>query len=243
MAMKNTIELAGGRSQAGNKRKIMNLALRRTPTLALLLLVAAGRITDGQPTKNGAEATPRIPGAPRLFQLTADNGQAAQLLVTGGDKWSIGILLFRDPWNAKIRIDQKQEFGGRVTSYTTVDGKTSLRYFAGTLFYKQKLPIPVIYDINGKQIAGLGDGGSQERELRRKSRDEFKSLPPDFQAALLNLCLFGLDAGLEPLDIACVTVQSIVTDQPDALKGFNVTVVEDRDENDLRNMQRQMSQN
>ena len=79
---------------------------------------------------------------------------------------------------------------GYTVTFFHVDSKSIFKKFMSIIFYKQNLPLPVIYTVNGTIIAGIADGGAKEKDLQTAVQKEFDKLPVEFQQAMREFYLF-----------------------------------------------------
>jgi hypothetical protein len=129
-----------------------------------------------------------------LIKISANN-QIAWVLCFGKDPVRLDEIYFKGPSGEKIKVSMLRNFfPGYITEYSYVNDSSVLKSFVASGFPEQNLPIPVIYSMNGKLVAGLGDGGSREADLNTAFLKEFNKLPMGFQQGLRDLFLFGFKA-------------------------------------------------
>lgn len=120
-----------------------------------------------------------------LFDISA-NGELGQALCFGKKPWVLDEVWFKGPSGVKIRVKASKDENslGNTTEFSHACVNSVFKVFMSTVFYEKNLPIPVIYTINGVVIAGLGDGGSKEKDLTAAVQKEFASLPGEFRQGL-----------------------------------------------------------
>ncbi len=129
-----------------------------------------------------------------LIEMSANN-QSAWVLCVGEDNQKFDEIYFKGPSGEKIKVIRSGSyFPGYITEYSYVNDGAEFKAFSSSIFYKQNLPVPVIYSVNGKFVAGFGDSGSSEAELVNAVVKEFNKLPMGFQQALREFYLFGDNA-------------------------------------------------
>jgi hypothetical protein len=121
-----------------------------------------------------------------VFYEFSSNGELARVLCFQKTFASFSEVLFKGPSGVKIRVTHAQDenFFGQTTEFMHVDTRIAFKSTTSTIFYKQNLPIPTIYTVNGVVIAGIGDGGAREKELFALVQKEFGKLPLEFQQGL-----------------------------------------------------------
>jgi hypothetical protein len=133
-----------------------------------------------------------IPSKPETLISISANNQIAWFLCIGKDPHKLDEIFFKGPDGEKIKVSMLRNFfPGYITEFSYVNGTSVLKKFVASAFPEQNLPIPVIYNVNGKLVAGMGDGGSHEADLNNAFLKEFNNLPMGFQQGLRNLYLFG----------------------------------------------------
>lgn len=170
------------------------------------------------------------------------NGQTAEALLLGDPPYELtpDVVFFRGPSGTKIRASRSGQFVPAMTwEFAEVGGRGAFRYFLSSVFYKQDLPIPVIYELNGVTIAGLGDSGARERQLHTAVRKEFKKLPASFQQGLREFYLF-CGAATPAVVWPASVLEGVLSDDED-LKPYSVEQQMDNDPKDVEAFQEEMT--
>ena len=130
--------------------------------------------------------TDPIPPKTTVFFEIHANGELAQVLCFGKTPNSFDEVLFKGPSGVKIRATRSKDEAamGNNTEFSQVGTHNSFKIFMNTIFFKQNLPLPMIYTLNGVNVAGIADRGAQEKELMTAVLKEFSNLPIDFQQGL-----------------------------------------------------------
>jgi hypothetical protein len=150
-----------------------------------------------------------IPAQPETLFNIIGNNQSAWALCIGKNHSKLDEICFKGPSGEKIKASMSGNyFPGYINEYSYVNDGSVFKLFAGSLFYKQNLPIPVIYSVNGKFIAGFGDSGPDEADLNTAVLKEFNKLPVGFQQGLREFYLF------------CTNAPSGVSDMADGLSSI-----------------------
>jgi hypothetical protein len=132
-----------------------------------------------------------LPPSGILIEISG-NGDFAQVLCFGKNTIIFDEVLFKGPSGSKIRVNMsksKDRMSNTIT-YQHIDSKATFEIFMNTIFYKQNLPIPMIYTVNGTPIAGFADGGAKEKDLLNAMQKEFDKLPTGFREGLREFYLF-----------------------------------------------------
>lgn len=121
------------------------------------------------------------------------NNEVARALCFATSRYNYHEVYFKGPSGVKIRATDKKEdnFDGEIIEFYHVDGKSFLKISMATVFYKQKLSIPVVYRLNDATIASLSDGSAREKEILQKVQEEISKFPGEFQQGLQEFYLFS----------------------------------------------------
>jgi len=121
------------------------------------------------------------------------NNEVARALCFAKSRYNYHEVFFKGPSGVKIRATEKKEdnFDGDVIEFFQVNGNSFLKISMATVFYKQKLSIPVVYRLNDATIASLSDGSAREKEILQKVQEEISKFPGEFQQGLQEFFLFG----------------------------------------------------
>jgi hypothetical protein len=155
--------------------------MKRIIGACILSLFALGFLSSTTTPSRTFKPTPGV-----LFEIVANGEMAVALCYKRNSTSVFDEVLFKGPSGIKIRATQMNDanFMGNTTEFSHVGGKSSYKRSLATIFFKQNLPIPAIYTINGTVIPGIGDSGIEEAKLQEAVQKEYGKLPNDFQQGL-----------------------------------------------------------
>jgi len=182
--------------------------------MAAASLVISLRLSAADEAKPAARAS----NAPSLYEVSAENGQVAYVQASADGR----VCIFRDPTGNRLNVENDGTyFPGFTITFSQPGSRSSVRVFGSLIFHEQKQPMPMIYDIAGKYVAGIGDGAELEKDMVKRMRSQYNKLPDRFKETMLSFYLFG-DKGPDEFGPSSAAVEEMVNQGPGVIKSYEV---------------------